>query len=72
MARNVEISPTQMEFLRRARKGNHRRSVYDRTANALKKKGLVFYAVMFGWNLTAEGQNALDQLEKNSINGNVA
>lgn len=59
----VELSETQIEFLQHARKGNYRRTINDQTANSLKNKGLVSFAMMFGWNLTAEGQKALDQLE---------
>lgn len=58
----TEITEAQLKFLVNAKKGNYRRTISDRTGVALKKRGLVFYAILFGWNLTAEGHRAMDQL----------
>ena len=63
----TEITEAQLKFLVGAKKGNYRRTISDRTGVALKNRGLVFYAIMFGWNLTAEGHRAVDQLTKNPI-----
>ena len=65
-AMDMKLTDSQIKFLESAKKGNYRRTAKDPTGVALYKRGLVFFALFFGWNLTGEGILILDEL-KNKI-----
>ncbi len=52
----IKLSQSQKVFLANLAQGNYvTRAVTNKTAQSLKKLGLIRYAMMVGWKLTEEG-----------------
>lgn len=57
----MPLSKQQVVFLKMAKSGTAPRSNKNRTGTALAKAGLIKFNSMYGWHLTPQGIEALNQ-----------
>lgn len=63
----MKLTQSQIVFLKMAKSGTAPRALSNKTARSLNKLGLVKPTAMYGWFITKEGLDKLEEINSNQI-----